>query len=96
MQLDQLLEILRKHQARLAELGVRSLAVFGSVARGQARPESDVDLLVDFGGPATFDRYIRLKIFLEDLLKCRVDLLTPQAIRPELRPSIEQDARRVA
>ncbi|MBI3292758.1 MAG: nucleotidyltransferase family protein [Elusimicrobia bacterium] len=96
MQLEQLLELLHKHQAQIAELGVRSLAVFGSVARGKARSDSDVDLLVDFDGPATFDRYMQLKFFLEDLLKRRVDLLTQQAVRPELRPSIEQDARRVA
>ena len=96
MKFDQLIVLLRQRKAEITRLGVRSLAVFGSVARGEARPDSDVDFLVDFDGPATFDRYIQLKFLLEDLLKCRVDLVTQQAIRPELRPSIEQDTRRVA
>ncbi len=96
MKFDQLLELLRQHKAEISRFGVRSLAVFGSVARGEERPDSDIDFVVDFVEPATFDRYMNLKFFLEDLLKRRVDLVTQQAIRPELRPSIEQDARRVA
>ena len=93
---EQLLEKLGRYRSRLAELGVVSLSVFGSVARGEARPGSDVDLLVDFDGPATFDRYVQLKFFLEDVLNQRIDLSTRQGIRPELLPSVEQDARRVA
>jgi predicted nucleotidyltransferase len=93
---EQVSETLSTNRDRLAELGVASLSVFGSFARGEARPDSDIDLLVDFDGPATFDRYMQLKFFLEDLLKRRVDLLTRQGIRPELRSIIEQDSRRVA
>ena len=93
---EQVLERLRAHRGRLAELGVASLSVFGSVARGESRPDSDVDFLVEFDGPATFDRYMPLKFFLEDVLNRRIDLLTRQGIRPELRSFIEQDARRVA
>ena len=93
---EQLFETLRIHHGHLAELGVATLSVFGSVARGEDRPDSDVDLLVDFDGPATFDRYMQLKFFLEDLLKRPVDLITRQGVRPELRSLIEQDAHRVA
>ena len=93
---EQVLECLRAHRDRLAELGVLSLSVFGSVARGESRPDSDVDFLVEFDGPPTFDRYMQLKFFIEDVLNRRVDLLTRQAIRPELRSFVEQDARRVA
>ena len=96
MGMGQILECLRVHRDRLAELGVLSLSVFGSVARGESRPESDVDFLVEFNGPATFDRYMQLKFFLEDVLNRRIDLLTRQGIRPELRSFIEQDAHRVA
>jgi predicted nucleotidyltransferase len=71
---------------------VKSLAIFGSVARGDASVGSDVDILVEFKGPATFDQYMKLKIFLEELLGCPVDLLTRKGIRPELAPSIEQEA----
>jgi predicted nucleotidyltransferase len=93
---DEIREQLAGERTRLAALGVTSLAVFGSVARNQAGPYSDVDLLVDFDGPATFDRYMDLRIFLEDLLGRRIDLVTRKAVRPEVRPSIEREAIRVA
>jgi predicted nucleotidyltransferase len=93
---EQVIEHLRAVRAHLAELGVLSLSVFGSVARGEARPDSDVDVLVEFDGPATFDRYTQVKFLLEDALNRRVDLLTLPGIRPELRSAIEQEARRVA
>lgn len=76
--------------------GVRSLSLFGSVARDEAGPESDVDVLVEFDGPTTFDRHMGLLIFLEDLLGCRVDVLTATGIKPRLRPLIDQDLVRVA
>lgn len=55
-----------------------------------------MDLLVAFEGLPTFDRYMGLKLFLEDLLGRRVDLVTEDALRPELRPAIEREAIRVA
>jgi uncharacterized protein len=90
--------------ARLAELlptararfGVRDLAVFGSVARGEASETSDLDVLVDFVGQATFDGYMGLKFFLEDNLGVKVDLVTRAALKPRLRDRIEAEARRVA
>ena len=78
------------------EFGVASLAVFGSVARGQERPDSDVDFLVRFGSQPTFDKYMNLKFFLEELLGCPVDLVTQDGVRPQTRRFIEGDARRVA
>jgi predicted nucleotidyltransferase len=90
--------------ARLAELmpaararfGVRELAVFGSVARGEASDASDLDVLVDFVGSATFDGYMGLKLFLEDSLGVKVDLVTRASLKPRLRARIEAEARRVA
>jgi len=76
--------------------GVRSLSLFGSVARDEARPDSDVDVLVEFEGPTTFDRHMGLLVFLEDLLGRRVDVLTATGIKPRLRPLIDQDLVRVA
>ena len=76
--------------------GVRSLALFGSVARDEARPDSDIDFLVEFEGPATFDRHIGLLVYLEDLFGRRVDVTTVAALKPRLRPLIEQDLVRVA
>ncbi|WP_396627480.1 nucleotidyltransferase family protein [Luteitalea sp.] len=79
-----------------SELGVGALYVFGSVARGDARPDSDVDVLVEFDGPATFARFMDLKALLEDTLSARVDLVTRAALRSQLQPRIEAEARRVA
>src|SRR5450759_2349941 len=86
-------EVLKTVQARVPELsrfGVRSLSLFGSVARDEASEASDVDFLVDFEGQATFKRYMDLKFFLEDLLGMHVDLVTNAALRPRVRPNVER------
>jgi hypothetical protein len=80
----------------LRALGVRSLALFGSVARDEARPDSDVDVLVELEPPIRYERYCEVKERLEALLGCRVDLLTVGALRDELRTTIERDLHRVA
>ena len=96
MKRDQALEVLQAHQSELSRFGVRFLAVFGSVARDEAGPDSDVDILVEFEGGATFDRYFGLLEYLEALLGCSVDLVTRPSVRPELRARIESEAVRVA
>ncbi len=93
---DDVIRQLKANLGRLSEFKIKSLALFGSVARDEARPDSDVDILVEFESPATFDRYMELKLFLEDLLGRRVDLVTRKGVRPELVPYVEQEARRVA
>ncbi len=91
------LSILRRELPGLRErYGVRRLALFGSVARGESGATSDVDVLVDFKGPATFDRYMGVKFRLEDILGVKVDLVTRKALRPELAPRIEAEAVHVA
>lgn len=88
----QALSLLKQNKRELAQrFGVRGLSLFGSTARGTARVDSDVDILVSFDGPATSDRYFGLQFFLEDLLGCAVDLVTDKALRPELRPFVERD-----
>lgn len=72
--------------------GVQRLALFGSRAREQSRADSDIDLLVEFDGPATSARYFGLQFFLEDLLGGPVDFMTEPAVREQLRPFIERDA----
>ena len=96
MNQEQIIERIRAHRGRLTEFGVSSLSLFGSVARGEATEASDVDLLVRFEGRATFDRYMDLKLFLEDLIGRRVDLVTEKALREEVRPYVEQELLRVA
>lgn len=71
--------------------GVTKLLLFGSTVRDTATSDSDVDILVDFDGPATSKQYFGLLFFLEDLLGCSVDLVTEKALRPELRPFIEKE-----
>ena len=85
-----------KHK-RIKSLHVRTLALFGSVARNEARKDSDVDFVVDFEGPPSFDQYMRLKFLLEDTFKNKkIDLVTRSSVRAELRPYVERDAVNVA
>lgn len=92
MQRDEVLRILAEHQGVIKGYGAKSLAIFGSVARDEASPDSDLDLLVEFEPPASFDRYMGLRIFLEDLLGCRVDLVTTRGLKARAKPYVESDA----
>jgi len=91
MKSKNVISLIRKHRPDLDKFGVKSVAVFGSVARGEAKPESDVDILVEFEGRATFDRFMDTKYYLEELLGCRVDLVVPDAIKPRMKPAIMQE-----
>jgi predicted nucleotidyltransferase len=91
MKRDIVLALIHKHRPELKKFGVVSLAIFGSVARGEETPESDIDILVEYQGPATFDRFMDTKYYLQELLGCKVDLVTPQAIKPRMKPYIMQD-----
>ncbi len=70
---------------------VRRLSVFGSVVRGEASEGSDVDVLVVFDRKATFDLFMDLKFYLEELLGTGVDLVTDKALRPQIRRTVEQE-----
>lgn len=83
-QRDEILRLLRQQGSALRRLGVRRLALFGSHLRGEARPDSDVDLLVRFERPS-FDAYMDTKFLLEDALGRRVDLVTEFTLKPSLR-----------
>ena len=87
------LEILRHHQKELQEAGVKSLRLFGSVVRGEARPGSDIDILVEFSRPVGLLAFVRLKNRLAELLGRPVDLVTPEALKPPLRDGILSEAR---
>ena len=97
MTCDDVLDLLKAHKPLLAErFGVTQLALFGSFARDQATDRSDVDILVQFDGPATAKSYFGLQFYLEDLLSRPVDLVTTKALRNEFRPYVEREARLVA
>ncbi|MCE2971756.1 MAG: nucleotidyltransferase family protein [Burkholderiales bacterium] len=86
------LELLRQIKPELTRrFGVRELALFGSTARGEARSDSDVDLLVTFDGPATSERYFGTLFAVEDALGCPVDLVTDKGLRPELSRAVARD-----
>ena len=92
MNRERAIYLLTQSKAELqARFGVTKLALFGSVARDKADDTSDVDVLVAFDGPATSKRYFGVQFYLEDLLGCPIDLVTEKALRPELRPYIEQE-----
>ena len=90
------LALLREHKPVLAErFGVVDLALFGSTSRDEARPDSDIDILVSFDRPTDPDCYFGVQFYIEDLLGQPVDLVTDKALRAELRPYVEAEAVRV-
>jgi predicted nucleotidyltransferase len=95
MRRDEVLGLLSKHQTELKPFKVRSLAVFGSVARDEARSESDIDIVVEFSDPPTFNRHMDLKFYLEELWGCPVDLITRKGLKPRLRTQIERESTHV-
>ncbi|MCY4616704.1 MAG: nucleotidyltransferase family protein [Chloroflexi bacterium] len=92
----EVLALLREHKLAMAErFGVVDLALFGSTARDEAGPDSDVDILVSFDRPTDPDCYFGVQFYIEDLLGRPVDLVTDKALRAELRPYVEAEAVRV-
>jgi predicted nucleotidyltransferase len=92
MERDKIIALLKSHKRQLKKFGVRSVSIFGSIARNQVRKHSDVDLLVDFDRPIGLFEFARLKLYLEELLARKVDLVTPEALRKEFRESILREA----
>jgi len=96
MKQKDILTILKKQKSALDEFGVRSIALFGSFARGEERRNSDIDILVEFNRPVGLFEFARLKLYLEKLLGRKVDLVTPEALRKEMRDDILREAFHVA
>jgi len=84
-------EILTAHQDELQRLGVRSLALFGSTARGDAGPGSDIDLLIDLSRPMGAFALLDIKSYIEEILGHSVDLVTAQALKPRIRAHVQGD-----
>jgi predicted nucleotidyltransferase len=91
MTVEQVRAVLAEHSAELEALGVARLAVFGSVARGEARPDSDVDFLVDLSRSMGLFGFAEIQLRLEDLLSCQVDLGTFDTLRERVRPGVERE-----
>ena len=88
---NEILKIISEHRDEICRFGVRQLGLFGSAVRGEATQKSDLDFLVEFE-TKSFDAYMDLKFFLEDLFSCQVDLVITDAIKPRLRESILKEA----
>jgi predicted nucleotidyltransferase len=84
------------HRAELARAGVRRLGVYGSVARGEAGPDSDVDVLVEFDQIPDLYEFAALRDRLAEILGRPVDLTTPQALKPRLRERVLHEVRYAA
>jgi predicted nucleotidyltransferase len=89
---DEIIATLRSHRADLDSMGISRLAIFGSFARGEERAGSDVDILVDFNGPVSIFKFLDVKERLETLLGRPVDLVTRDALKPQLRDRILAEA----
>ncbi len=92
--LDNVLETLRHHETDLRRLGVAHAAVFGSVARGEARSDSDIDVLVELDCDRAIGvfEYARLKLYLNEILDGSGDVVNRATLKPLLRDGILRDA----
>ena len=89
---DEILKRLKADKAKLTKFNIKRLALFGSIARGEEKPGSDIDILVEFEGRSTFDQYMKLRFYLEETFGSHVDLLTRKGIRQEILPAVEKEA----
>ncbi len=89
MDSNEIIKKLKNNQKELNRYKIRRIGLFGSYRRGKQNKESDVDILVEFKpGEKTFDNYMGLKSFSENLLDCEVDLVIKEAVKPDLKKEI--------
>jgi predicted nucleotidyltransferase len=87
-----IISAIQKNREKIKSFGVKKLGLFGSFVRGEQRLDSDIDLLVEFQAEQkTFDNFIQLSFFLEDVLKQSVELVTPESLSPYLGPYIIEE-----
>src|ERR1700751_161010 len=91
---EAILATLRSHQAELHRRGVRHAALFGSLARGESKRTSHIDILIELDpqAPMGLFEYVGITQYLADLFPVRVDVANPSSLKPLVRPSIERDA----
>jgi uncharacterized protein len=94
MNREQVIETLRAHEPDLRRRGVLHAALFGSVARNEAKPNSDIDILIEIAPDASIDlfEYVSITHYLADLFPARVDVANLGKLKPHVRPGAEHDA----
>jgi hypothetical protein len=96
MDRDRAIQLIREHMDELRALGVESVSIFGSVARGEAGPESDVDVLMEHRPGLTLFDYGAIQVRLEEILGRPVDLGTADTLKPRIRERVLSEAIRAA
>jgi len=91
---ERILQLLEQQTKEIKKFGVRRIGLFGSRIRGEGKPQSDIDILVEFDHPS-FDRYMELKFYLEDLFGRDVDLVLADTLKEQIRPKIIKEVRYV-
>lgn len=89
---DEVLQHIRSHRVEIERLGVKSIALFGSTARGEAADASDVDLLVEFSEPVGLFKFLEVREYLEEIVGKQIDLVTPDALKHQVRARILREA----
>jgi len=94
MSRDEVIETLRAHEPELRGRGVVHAALFGSLARGESQPSSDIDIMIDVapGAQVGLFEYVGITQYLADLFPGRVDVANRASLKPLVRPSAERDA----
>jgi len=89
---ENILSIIRRNQRKIEAFGVKKLGLFGSFVRKEQKPQSDIDLLVEFQqGEKTFDNFMHLSFFLEEVLKHNIELVTTDSLSPYIKPYIVKE-----
>lgn len=94
MKVDEIIAILRQHEPMLRKRGVAHAALFGSIARGEARPDSDIDVMIEIDPKAKLDvfEYAGLTSYIESLFEAPVDVVDRDALKPAVRAPAISDA----
>ena len=95
MQFQNAKQVISKNKNPLIQKGVKTLAIFGSVARQEEKKWSDIDILIDFDAKKGLFGFADIKNYLESILKCEVDLVSKNALHPALKKRILDEARNV-
>ncbi|MFB0563615.1 MAG: nucleotidyltransferase family protein [Candidatus Lokiarchaeia archaeon] len=89
---ERIVQKIEENKEKIKKYKVKKIGVFGSYVSGQPKEKSDIDILVEFEeGKITFDNYMGLKLFLEDMFNCKVDLVIAEDIKQRLKPYIMRE-----